>query len=679
MNNTSHENGFLARCADRYAKALATITTRAEHLTRFQTGVGLAVLVLVGFWMSADIWGPGLPAGLDMARHFWRARVLHDLYLPAGHVDGWSPYWHLGLEQFLFQSYGYYLVMALSDRITLGFFDFLTTFKFYVAAPLGFLPLAAYLLSRSAGLHRASSVLAGFVVLSVTVGTGFGVKGWFAVGLLLQGPGILLIALVLALSLHGIPKGGWYLWAAALGTGAALVTHFISGAYLLTAVWIYAVGVSLEDRSLRPIGRAVLFAIVALALSAHSLDRTIALQDFMGQTVGWGKGTPIIRVAAGEYFAGPVVSAIGYLGAIAAIVGRRRGVQALAWMFVLTVFLVAGPRFELPFDILNETLNSVFRPRSMPAACLVFPVLFAYGIERLLTWTTLLCERVQAPRVVLHTVAAIIIIVPAIATVQRIQFLERIPRHVRAADSDEALPFETVIEWLQDNVESPAVVGFEMDAFHSRESGSPRFASLLNDRTGLFALGGDQSEATDVRHHRMTEPDRLTTTRPQLAADALRRLSVSHVIVRDPVARERLRNSSDFIREFSAGTVEVFSIPGPHQFASGPSLVVHDLDFTAERVSWEIENRREDPSIATLAVSRHPNWQALLDGEPLAITETRDKLLSVQLPTGRHHLEVQWVRSLRERACNWISFLTLGLAIVQIGRRPRAQQPPDTA
>lgn len=677
---------FLGRCGQRLDTVLAWGAETLANLGAKQAAIVLLAFTAVGFWMSAGIWGPGLPAGLDMARHFWRARVLHDIFLPAGHVNGWSPYWHLGLEQFLFQSYGYYLVMALTERLTLGLIDFLTIFKFFVAAPLALLPPALFALARSVGLARASSLAAALVVLAVTVGTGFGVKGWFAVGLLLQGPGVLLVAVALVFATRGIPNRcpdgstqlpqlNWaFVMGAAVATGAALVTHFISGAYLLAAVWIYAFGVSSSERSLLPFARAIVFAAVALALSAHTLDRTIQLQDFIGQPVGWGKNTPMPRILAADFFAPFSISIIAYFGTAAALLSRRQGITALAWMFVLTVFLAAGPRFELPFEVMNEILESVFRPRSMPAACLVFPVLFAYGLETiwaLLTrWATQLTLPVAIPRLLFVA----ILIAPAAATFDRIDSLQKIPRSVRAADSTEALPFEAAIEWLNANVEAPAVVGFELDVFHSRESGSPRFASLLNDRTGLFALGGDQSEATDVRHHRMSEPDRLTQMAPHDSAAALRRLSVSHVMVRDPVARERLRNSQEFVREFAAGTVEIFSIPGPHQFAQGLGISVHDLDFQPEHIRWDIQNRGLLPSLATLAVSRHPNWTAELDGEPVELVESKGKLLTVKIQPGRHRLDLRWQRSNREHAANWLSFLTLCVAAAVILRGRK--QPP---
>lgn len=104
----------LLRLLEHLERSLAALP---RDLTRRQAFAGLALCSLVAAWMTSALWGPGLPAGSDMARHYWRARVESDLFVATGHIDGWSPYWHLGLQQFLFQSYGYYFLIALAERL----------------------------------------------------------------------------------------------------------------------------------------------------------------------------------------------------------------------------------------------------------------------------------------------------------------------------------------------------------------------------------------------------------------------------------------------------------------------------------------------------------------------------------------------------------------------------------
>lgn len=635
-----------------------------------------ALLILSGFagLVTMGIWGEGLPAGLDMARHFWRARVESELFVATGHLDGWSPYWHLGLQQFLFQSYGYYFAIALTHRILGEWVSFLTVFKLFMVGPFLALPAMSYLLARSVKIARWAALVGAAVVLGVTAGAGFGIKGWFSTGLMLQAPGVLLIGIAVLTAIRAINDGGSWIAVTALTTGVALVTHLISGAYILSAVTIYGVAVALRDRDWKPLGRTLAIVCLGIGFSAHTLARTTELQAFMGPPVGWGKNGTWPRIFAGSFFMPVFVSAVAYFGAAHALVRPKPGRFAMAALFVGTACFASVPLLPLPSDFLNDVADTVFRPRSLPAACLLFPVMLSHGLETLAQ----LSAKPRSPFAGTPRVFVLMLVVGILTIAgSQVSQLWHIPRTVRPADAPYAAPYRSVLDYLRANASPPAVVAFDIDAFDRRESGSPRFASLLNHETGLFALGGDQSEATDVRHHKVVTPTKFSNSEPRQTLRFLQKRSVSWVLLRAPRAIDRARHTPGLELALSAGTVELFKVAGRHDFLSGPGLKVIALDFAAERVAWQVENLRPKTRSALLAISRHPNWQASIDGKPVPLVKTRDRLLRASIPPGEHRLELRWVRPLRERSYNLISLVSLAaMGLIALGAyRHRVRWP----
>ncbi len=642
-----------------------------RDLTRRQAFAGLALCSLVAAWMTSALWGPGLPAGSDMARHYWRARVESDLFVATGHIDGWSPYWHLGLQQFLFQSYGYYFLIALAERLVGSWCASLTIFKFFLLLPFYVLPWVVYGMSRRLGILRWSSLLGAFTVLGVAVGTGFGIKGWYATGLMLQAPGVLLVGASIVTAIPGLRRGGAALAATAAITGIALVTHLISGAYILSALTIYALGVSLAERSLRPLGRGAAVILLALGVAAHVLLRSMELESFMGAPVGWGSDGPIGRILAAGYFASTPVSLLAYFGTFHALVARRPGLFAVALLFAGTALFAGSPHFTVLTDGLTSLADTVFRPRAMPAACLLFPIVLAYGLETVVRLARNSRLLGAFPRVVVLLLAVVVVA----SGTDRIRSLARIPRTVRPTESITALPYHALLDYLREHAEPHAVVAFEMDIFEGRESGSPRFASLLNDETGLYALGGDQSEATDVRHHRMISADRLADAEPDHLLAHLRHRSVSWLAVRTPKALARARALPGLELALTAGSVELYRVAGKHRFLTGQGLAVRELvAHEPERIVWEVRNRKEKGVAALLAVSRHPNWRGWIDGGEVELEANRDRLMTVDIPPGNHRLEIRWLRPARERLYNLISILACAIiALVALAGRPGNQ------
>ncbi|MFT4571382.1 MAG: hypothetical protein ACI8TX_002490 [Hyphomicrobiaceae bacterium] len=633
------------------------IANRPADLSRAYALLGLLACSGAAAWMTAALWEPGLPAGLDMARHYWRARVESELFFANGHVDGWSPYWHLGLQQFLFQSYGYYFAMALAHRLVGDGVAFLTVFKAFLVVPFLVLPWMAYAMARAVHIARWACLVGAATVLSVASGTGFGIKGWYSTGLMLQAPGVLLIGVAILTAIRGINKGGIWVPMTALATGIALVTHLISGAYILSAVTIYAAAVAVRDRDFRPLFRGLVIVAIALGLATHCLARSLELTDLMGAPVGWGETGPLHHILRATFFASPVVSIIAYCGTLAGLVSRRRGLFALAVLFVGTALFASGPHFALPTKGLTDLADTVFRPRSIPVACLLFPIMVAYGCETI----SIAASRGSLPvvrRIPYVFTIALAATVVALGAGRAIE-LSSIPRTVGMASPELTAPYDRVIEHLRDNAKKPAVVGFEMDVFERKESGSPRFASLLNNETGLFALGGDQSEATDARHHRSVEPNRFAKSEPTRMLRYLRTRSVGWLALRAPRAISRARAMPGLELALSAGTVELFRVQGRHRFLSGPGLDVLSVHHAPERITWNVRNRRESTQQALLAVSRHPNWRAWIDTTATGLKTTADRLLTTDIPPGTHTLEIRWIRPLRERFYNLVSIMAL--------------------
>jgi hypothetical protein len=658
---------------------------------------GLSACFGMAVWLTYEVWTPGLVINPDGPRHFLRFEVMRELFLPAGHVDGWSPYWYLGAQQFLFQSYGYFVVMALFHHaaeavvaVSSGVpgLDWLTAlaepvvvFKLFWVLPIVLLPVAVWFLARGCGLSTAASLFAGFLSLAFGTYTGFGMKGIFGMGLLLQGPGVLGVALAWPLFIDGIGDRNRRLYLAIVVAAAVMMTHFISGAYFLAATGIYSAGVSWKRRDARVLINYALFATAVILLSGPSLFRAIELRQLMGGSVGWGRSQSLSRLLDGSLLGPPVLCYMAYAGCLIAIAGRAPRLFALGLLSVGTALVATAPPVDLELPLVGNLTRSVFQPRSLPFVCLLMPVFAAYAVEWVAqrSWPRMMQRPALGP--LSWLVPLVLAVVMAASAGNALVNLRRQARTEGHIADNRRINFEQTMEWLRSQAESPAIVAFEPQVFPASKIGTKKLSSLLNVYTGLYSLHGDQVELTRAYTQRTFNTQRFLAMSTEKAAAELNRKGVSYLLVRSRALKRKLRGAEPFERVFVSGPVKVYRLDGPYRWLQGPGLRVSDEVLAPEKMSWRVHNGYRRNISAHMPLTYHPFWQVSLDGEDVQVTRTRGGLVGFTIPAGSFKVEANYVRSWHEdlyTAVSAITLLVVGLLIsggLVVGRVWRVPGP----
>ncbi|MFH1234552.1 MAG: DUF6541 family protein, partial [Candidatus Diapherotrites archaeon] len=158
-----------------------------------------AVLILLllcfGLFLCRQALEPGMLVGLDSAGHFLKAKFLAEELLPAWKIDGWFPYWHLGLQLSQFYSIGFYLFTIAINIFSFGLLGIETSFKIAVMLSYALIAVTVFIMMRCFGYSSKSSFLSGLLALFVGSWYGGGIVGTFQTGLIPNTFGLMLVPL----------------------------------------------------------------------------------------------------------------------------------------------------------------------------------------------------------------------------------------------------------------------------------------------------------------------------------------------------------------------------------------------------------------------------------------------------------------------------------------------------
>ena len=123
--------------------------------------------------------------------------------------------------------------------------------------------------------------------------------------------------------------------------------------------------------------------------------------------------------------------------------------------------------------------------------------------------------------------------------------------------------------------------------------------------------------------------------------------------------------TGDEIRLETGGALPPNGIPGH----AAPRGTVLSASGHGDRYAARV--RLEDPGYILFRMSYHPNWQALLDGEPVETVMLAPGYLGVRAAQGEHVLEMQYRSPVWIRVLPWAGLVFLGLlAWAQAGGSP---------
>ncbi|HXC51344.1 MAG TPA: hypothetical protein VN634_10705 [Candidatus Limnocylindrales bacterium] len=680
-----------------------------------------AVLALsaLALWMVWPAFRPGRIINLDAPRHLLRAFVMTNQFLPSGHVDGLSPWWYLGAQLFLFQSYGYFFLIGITSIVLSGWAHVATLhqiFKFYYVLPILLLPGVTALLARRLGIARRGAAAAALASLIFTSPLGYGVQGMFGIGLLLQGAGVVCFALAWPEFLAVLVDRSRAPWRAVLMVAAVVICHFISGAYTLGAAGLAAAWLALTTRSLRPLMRYALVTSLVLLIAGHSLFPSVELHSMSGQGVGWGtERDRFWRLLAGTLF-GARELALPAIAAAAWAVFRGNRMLSISAMLFFTTALAGGAN-EQPWmpAPLESIIQLLLRPRALPYAALLQAVFAGLAADRVLAVIeSAAAKYVDLPRYRWWALAA-----PAVFAVMLLAGRDELNYQRRFVKTESELSrrdhtvYLKLVEWLRSNVHPPAIVAVPRTLLPQSAVGARSVISFLNLDTGLYTFQGDQAELTRAsRHSGRVDLDRLDKGLSRNAG-ILRAAGVSYVILSDRDLRQRLadvpeleqvfeydqsshrrgstkhgrRHDDRHVRrhgtrqdheddedEKSVG-VAVYRLRGGGEWLRGPGLHAESLEKLPEHLSWNVTvEGTSGVRPATAALNWHPNWTARVDGVATRTRMTPSRRVQFDIPAGKSRVTLDFVRTTREKVWNALSLATFVAVLVLWWRDTRARR-----
>ncbi|HEY2774749.1 MAG TPA: hypothetical protein VGK20_11945 [Candidatus Binatia bacterium] len=679
---------------------------RRRRRGRLLPAILLVAATASALWLVWPAFSPGHIVNLDAPRHLLRTIVMARQFLPSGHLDGWSPYWFLGAQLFLFQSYGYFLLIAATSLLAAHYASIEAVFKVFYVLPLVVLPAATALLAWRLGAGRRGAAFAAAASLVFSSPLGYGTQGMFGMGLLLQGVGLVGFAVAWPEMLDVLVDPGRAPWRACLALAALLLCHFISGAYALAVSGFVAAGVALRTRSAMPLARYALVAAVVLLLAAHALVPSVELHDLAGGTVGWGDDRDrYLRFVLGTLFGAPWLAHAALVAALWAMWRGSRTMAIAAVVFVATG-LIGGSNGQ-PWEPheLAKLLEVMVRPRALPYAALLQAVFVGVAADGVLAAADRAASRFGW-RSIAIVANAVVLAAFVVVAAPEIQYQRHWVKTMSMLKPRDHKVYDKLVHWLRAHARPPQIVAIPRTVLPQSALGARSIISLLNVDTGLYTLHGDQSELSRTAHHAgRINFERFDDNLPRSAA-TLRTSGVSLLIVSRPGLRRHLDASAEFERVFEydqnpahlAASAEgrepkiarrtapslgiaVYRLQGGGQWLHGGGIDVHAMRAeTPEHIEWDVAVKGHPLRVATVAINWHPYWTVRIDGAPVAASCTPSRRISFEVPAGATRIALEFERPAREKSANAVSALTLVVVVAAWWRtrRRRTRLPAQT-
>lgn len=331
--------------------------------------VGVAVAVLTGLVVTAPAWGPRPISGDDVMALLIRAD--RGLALAADlRVDGWSPDFLLGFQQFLFYGPGFTWTVGLAKVVGLGALSTAGALTVVAVAAVVAVGPAVVFLARSLGLAPRTAAVAGVLALAVDSVFGLGTSGTFGIGLVPHQLAAIAFCLALGAAARALHDPRWR-WVLLAGVSvAAIVTTHLFSTVSLAVVGLPALAVVAASRRPHPgaLGRLTAGGAIGAGLAGFWLVPYLAHWGDRGVVPGWAVpplGRRLAEIVDGEVLFGPTTGWLVAAGlvwsAFVALRGHRRALVALAapaaFLVVAHAIAVAAPGFELSPHLANRGLG----------------------------------------------------------------------------------------------------------------------------------------------------------------------------------------------------------------------------------------------------------------------------------------------------------------------------------
>jgi hypothetical protein len=641
----------------------------------------------------------GEPAGDDLTFHLAEATRLADC-IAAGDFDWWNPSANAGFAS----AYYYQVIPQLFSGLLAAItgIDVLLWFQLSVLLPLMLAPVVAYRALRMLDVARWPAVAGAFCLVMCASSSrwGHGADGTFSVGLLTQTWALALFPLALAAGVRWVRDGRALVVATAAGLFAGLCHPFVGIALGIAlfgcALLLPRMGDADDCRPpyrtmLHNLGRlSLLGGLLVLGSACGWLPVVIDYEGFGGfphrvaDEVGPGPLGLLSNLASGAYLDEGRASVLSLMLLVSLLVAHR---PALAWLWCSALgylgLLAAGPYLVTDDDLfpairLLGPLQVVLALAAALGACSIGTGAWRWAEAQVGPW------RLPARTLVacVAGVFAFILLVDG-ARLQR--------SRVSVADDGEELYRDELTTIMSAMVLEPE------GRKQARAGNENHWFNLLpyvhGRRTALLQMGGAALQAspnyTYLWHERdaartawvfdaplvLFRRDQAATVPPgetvvETAHHAVRRLaspgmvSPAQVIGQLPSGRFAARAAAlDWLRGDAALRDELLAYAGDRGWTSAPDGRVHEVRRQLSPGDLADVVADVEAFTATTFVIReswHPRWRAQLDGRELPIRRVTPDFMAVDVPAGRHQLELRFHRP-------WWAWATWSLIAVAIG------------
>jgi len=626
---------------------------------------GPLLALAIGVWVTLPAWGTRPFAGVDVVAHVMRVTFGVEQLVARGRLDGWFPAANLGYQLFLLRGPGMSWLTALIKAASLGLLPTVAALNIAVLSSFVAFPLAVTFLARSSGLGRTASGLAALLSLLVSNPFGNGIEGLFGLGLLDMHVGAIYFLVALG-ALARVARGGSARWVL-LGTTTLVVlllTHTPS-AMVLPFIAVFYLPWLLDRHPELALVRLCVTGALAAGLAGFWVIPLLAHRDLVGIVVG-GWGVPSLDDTVHSIFGGKLLLRPGFAWVVLAgwafvLIEMARGHcwGASAGIFASVAYLVLGPALyhsfpsELTMQLALRGLGYAGVVATFPLAMLLAAMARPFGIPG-------------------KALALAVTTALAIFSVGQLRHLVR-PHPEGAPQLREAAAVLARVVPPGARFSTPQFLYYGPNSVGGAIPGPDRWLAWQSGRNSLSGLTPESSSTPWVG----AEAEQLDRRDPDVAADTLVRLGVSHVVApTDPLA-DRLAASPRFTPIWRSSPLAILAVrPRPGQ-PDPSSLLATARPAWAQLESAEPEHLRiaawaEAPTAASVAIAWSPKWHGLLNSSPHRLSRTPDGLIAVELPAGDSQLALDYRTDRWDRLGLAITLATvagiLGWCVWRLGR-----------
>jgi hypothetical protein len=154
------------------------------------------------------------------------------------------------------------------------------------------------------------------------------------------------------------------------------------------------------------------------------------------------------------------------------------------------------------------------------------------------------------------------------------------------------------------------------------------------------------------------------------SADAFVRYGVTYLVTTTRLVAAELLQSSRYGLVWQQPPISIFQVrsrpnsPSPSSLLSTAGAPLSAALSSADPDHPRIEFDAREQTGISVAIGWSPKWHARLDGVPIPVVPTRDYLLSIAVPEGRHRLALDFVPDWSDRVGRMLSLFTVMLASV---------------